>query len=47
MLDARTRTIIAQGKPGELRQSASDPWVRRFFNREADPDQPGPPLKRL
>jgi phospholipid/cholesterol/gamma-HCH transport system ATP-binding protein len=47
MLDARTRTIIAEGKPEDLRENASDPWVRRFFNREADPDQPGPPLKRL
>jgi phospholipid/cholesterol/gamma-HCH transport system ATP-binding protein len=47
MLDARTRTVIAEGAPGDLRQNASDPWVRRFFNREPDPDQPGPPLKRL
>ena len=47
MLDARTRTVIAEGDPGDLRQNASDPWVRRFFNREPDPDQPGPPLKRL
>jgi phospholipid/cholesterol/gamma-HCH transport system ATP-binding protein len=47
MLDARTRTLIAEGDPGDLRQNASDPWVRRFFNREPDPDQPGPPLKRL
>lgn len=47
MLDAKTRTLIAQGKPEELRESAANPWVRRFFNREADPDQPGPPLKRL
>jgi phospholipid/cholesterol/gamma-HCH transport system ATP-binding protein len=47
MVDARARTIIAQGKPEDLRENSSDPWVRRFFNREADPDQPGPPLKRL
>lgn len=35
MLDNRTRTIGAQGRPAELRESA-DPWVRRFFNREPD-----------
>jgi phospholipid/cholesterol/gamma-HCH transport system ATP-binding protein len=37
MLDARTRTIIAEGKPAELRDNTTDPWVRRFFNREPDP----------
>jgi phospholipid/cholesterol/gamma-HCH transport system ATP-binding protein len=36
MLDSRTRTIIAEGKPTELRDNASDPWVRQFFNREPD-----------
>jgi phospholipid/cholesterol/gamma-HCH transport system ATP-binding protein len=36
MLDSRTRTIIAEGKPTELREHATDPWVRRFFNREPD-----------
>jgi phospholipid/cholesterol/gamma-HCH transport system ATP-binding protein len=36
MLDARTRTVIAEGKPAELREHASDPWVRRFFNREPE-----------
>ena len=36
MLDARTRTIIAEGKPAELRDNSPDPWVRRFFNREPD-----------
>ncbi len=36
MLDSRTRTIIAEGKPAELRDNAADPWVRRFFNREPD-----------
>jgi phospholipid/cholesterol/gamma-HCH transport system ATP-binding protein len=46
MLDARTRGIIAEGVPGNLRENSTDPWVRRFFNREPDPDQPGPPLKR-
>jgi len=36
MLDGRARTIIAEGKPAELRAQASDPWVRQFFNREPD-----------
>ena len=36
MLDGRTRSIIAEGRPDELRQSATDPWVRRFFNREPE-----------
>ena len=40
MLDGRTRTIIAEGKPAELRDGAADPWVRRFFNREPDPVTP-------
>ena len=40
MLDGRTRTIIAEGKPAELRDNATDPWVRRFFNREPDPITP-------
>ena len=34
MLDARTKTIIAEGCPHVLRETASDPWVRRFFNRD-------------
>jgi phospholipid/cholesterol/gamma-HCH transport system ATP-binding protein len=37
MLDARTRTVVAEGNPSELREHAEDPWVRRFFNREAEP----------
>ncbi len=35
MLDGRAGTIVAQGEPAKLRDSA-DPWVHRFFNREAD-----------
>jgi phospholipid/cholesterol/gamma-HCH transport system ATP-binding protein len=37
MLDNRTRTIIAEGLPTELREKTTDPWVRRFFNREPEP----------
>jgi phospholipid/cholesterol/gamma-HCH transport system ATP-binding protein len=35
MLDGKTKTIIAEGKPKELRERAENPWVRQFFNREA------------
>ncbi len=34
MLDARTKKIIAEGKPGELREIHEDEWVRNFFNRK-------------
>ncbi len=37
MLDARTRTMIAEGKPAELRDHATDPYVRQFFLRQAEP----------
>jgi phospholipid/cholesterol/gamma-HCH transport system ATP-binding protein len=37
MVDCQTMSIVAEGKPAELRDAATDPWVRRFFNREADP----------
>jgi phospholipid/cholesterol/gamma-HCH transport system ATP-binding protein len=35
MLDKRTRSVIAEGKPQELRDQSENPWVRQFFNREA------------
>jgi phospholipid/cholesterol/gamma-HCH transport system ATP-binding protein len=35
MLDRDTKTIIATGKPAELRDSSDNPWVRQFFNRQA------------
>jgi phospholipid/cholesterol/gamma-HCH transport system ATP-binding protein len=37
MLGGEKRTIIAQGKPADLRDHSSDPWVRRFFHRQPDP----------
>lgn len=37
LLDERTRTIIAEGKPAELRDRSENPTVRRFFRREAEP----------
>jgi phospholipid/cholesterol/gamma-HCH transport system ATP-binding protein len=37
MVDCQSKGIIAQGKAAELRDAAGgDPWVHRFFNREAD-----------
>jgi phospholipid/cholesterol/gamma-HCH transport system ATP-binding protein len=41
MLDAASRSIIAEGRPVELREHATDPRVRRFFRREAEPDGAG------
>lgn len=35
MLDKNTKTIIATGKPAELRDHSDNPWVRQFFNRQA------------
>jgi phospholipid/cholesterol/gamma-HCH transport system ATP-binding protein len=35
MLDKETKTIIATGKPAELRDRSDNPWVRQFFNRQA------------
>ncbi|WP_372807301.1 ABC transporter ATP-binding protein [Pontiella sp.] len=34
MLDARTKKIIAAGKPDELREGATHRWVGNFFNRK-------------
>ena len=36
MIDCQSKGIIAQGKAAELRDGATDPWVHRFFNRQAD-----------
>jgi phospholipid/cholesterol/gamma-HCH transport system ATP-binding protein len=35
MLDARTKKIIAEGNPVELRETHDDEWVRNFFNRKS------------
>lgn len=35
MLDARTKKIIAEGDPAELKETADDEWVRNFFNRKS------------
>jgi phospholipid/cholesterol/gamma-HCH transport system ATP-binding protein len=34
MLDARTKRVIATGRPQELRDHAEAGWVRNFFNRK-------------
>ena len=38
-LDKRTKTIIADGPPEELRDNSPIPLVRRFFCREAAPEE--------
>jgi phospholipid/cholesterol/gamma-HCH transport system ATP-binding protein len=36
MLDVKTKGIIGEGEPEDLRDHSPNPWVRQFFNREAD-----------
>ena len=36
MLDPVSRSIIAAGKPADLRDHSDDPRVRQFFNRQPD-----------
>ncbi len=36
MLDKRVKTIVATGRPSDLRDRSDNPWVRQFFNREAE-----------
>ena len=36
MLDPVSRSIIAEGKPADLRDHSTDPRVRQFFNRQPD-----------
>ncbi len=38
MLDKNTKTIVATGSPAELRDKSTNPWVRQFFNRQAEID---------
>lgn len=38
MLDKNTKTIVATGSPAELRDKSPNPWVRQFFNRQANID---------
>jgi phospholipid/cholesterol/gamma-HCH transport system ATP-binding protein len=36
MLDKRKKGIIAEGRPHDLRDHSTDPYVRRFFRREVE-----------
>ena len=36
MLDKQKRGITAEGRPQDLRDQSQDPYVRRFFRREAE-----------
>ena len=36
MLEKEVRQIVATGTPQELRDCTDNPWVRRFFHRQAD-----------
>src|SRR5258708_19087315 len=36
MLDPVSRSIIAEGRPADLRDRSTDPRVRQFFNRKPD-----------
>ena len=38
MLDKNVKGIVATGKPQELREHSDNPWVRRFFSRQASLD---------
>ena len=41
LLDSLTKTISVEGRPTELRDTVTDPRVRRFFRREPDLVVPG------
>ena len=36
MLDGRTKSIIGEGSPEELKEHSPNPYVRQFFNRQAE-----------
>jgi phospholipid/cholesterol/gamma-HCH transport system ATP-binding protein len=47
MLDAKTKSIIGEGDPEDLRDHSPNPWVRQFFNRQADePKETSPTTKQ-
>lgn len=35
MLDKRVKKIVATGRPADLRDHSTEPFVRQFFHREA------------
>jgi phospholipid/cholesterol/gamma-HCH transport system ATP-binding protein len=42
MLDGKNKGIIGTGRPEELRDHSPNPWVRQFFNRQAEPSPSTP-----
>ena len=36
MLDKRVKGMVETGDPKHLRDHSTNPWVRQFFNREAE-----------
>jgi phospholipid/cholesterol/gamma-HCH transport system ATP-binding protein len=47
MLDVQKRGIIGEGKPAELRDRSANPWVRQFFNRQAEVAEQSPVSNRV
>lgn len=41
MLNREEKTIVAQGKPHDLRDHSDNPWVRQFFNRQSEENKKG------
>ncbi len=41
MLNLEEKTIVAQGNPHDLRDHSDNPWVRQFFNRQAQQNKNG------
>ncbi len=39
--DAPAAMVMATGKPAELRDTSENPWVRQFFNRQAEAVEAG------
>ena len=44
MLNREEKTIVAQGNPHDLRDHSDNPWVRQFFNRQAQENKNGSKL---
>ncbi len=44
MLSAEEKTIVARGNPQDLRDHSDNPWVRQFFNRQAQESRNGSKL---
>lgn len=41
MLSREEKTIVAEGNPKDLRDNSENPWVRQFFNRQAEDNNNG------